>query len=215
MSERIAVVLADDHAPTRADVQEALERDARFRVRAAVATAPEAIAAALRHRPDVCLLDVNMPGNGVAAAWEIAARCPSTKVVMLTVSADDRDLFAALRAGASGYLLKDVDPARLPLALADVLSGEAAMPRLLVQRVLAEFRDRSARRRQPLAGAGGEELTSREWEVLELLRQGFSTGEIAERLVLSPVTVRSHVAAVVRKLRVPDREAVLQLFAGR
>ena len=212
MTRRITVLIADDHAATRADVEETLQLDRRFRVCATVGSAPEAVDMAVRHRPEVCLLDIHMPGNGIAAAWEIVARCPSTKVVMLTVSADDHDLFAALRAGASGYLLKDIDPGRLPKALADVLEGEAAMPRLLVRRVLDEFRDRSSRRRHPVGRLGGEELTGREWEILELLRQGLSTRAIADRLVLSPVTVRSHVSAILRKLRVPDRESALRLF---
>ncbi len=104
--------------------------------------ASEAVDAATRERPDLCLLDIRMPGSGIAAAWEITARLPETKVVMLTVSRDDDDLFAALRAGASGYLLKDTDPARLAHALDDVLAGEAAIPRSLVARLAEEFRER-------------------------------------------------------------------------
>ena len=92
---------------------------------ASVADAAEAIQAAVRERPDVCLLDIRMPGDGLAAAWEIAARLPQAKIVMLTVSDDDADLFAALRAGADGYLLKTMNLRRLPDALEGVLSGEA------------------------------------------------------------------------------------------
>ena len=161
----------------------------------------------------MCLLDVRMPGGGVAAAWEISARLPDTKIVMLTVSRDDKDLFAALRAGASGYLLKDVAPDRLADALESVLSGESALPGSLVARLVAEFRYRGPRRRTPVSAEGtGAQLTSREWQVLELMRQGLTTAQIARRLVVSPATVRSHVAAILRKLRVPDREAALKLF---
>src|SRR5215469_9576403 len=96
----LRVLIADDHPPTRQDVREALENDERFSVCAAVADAPEAVRAAVREQPDVCLLDVRMPGSGLAAAWEIAARLPRTKIVMLTVSEGENDLFAALRAGA-------------------------------------------------------------------------------------------------------------------
>src|ERR1700748_2543827 len=110
----LRVLIADDHAPSRDDVQRALERAERFGVCAALADAAEAIQAAVRERPDVCLLDIRMPGSGVAAAWEITSRLPDARVVMLTVSRRDSDLFAALRAGASGYLLKDLDPDRLP-----------------------------------------------------------------------------------------------------
>jgi len=206
------VLIADDHAPTRAHVREVLEEDGRFEVCAEAADAPGAVEAALRERPDLCVLDVRMPGRGVAAVWEIAARLPETKVVMLTVSEEDGDLFAALRAGASGYLLKDIDPARLPHALHDVLEGEAAIPRSLVSTVLREFRDRGARRRPILVASPENRLTSREWEVLDLLRQGLGTREMASWLVLSQATVRSHVASILRKLGVSDREAAVRLF---
>ena len=168
--------------------------------------------AAVDGRPQVCLLDVRMPGGGVAAAWEISARLPETKIVMLTVSRDDTDLFAALRAGASGYLLKDIDPARLSDALESVLAGESALPGSLVARLVSEFRDRSPRRRTIVSEADGAQLTSREWQVLELMRQGLTTAQIARRLVVSPATVRSHVASMLKKLRVPDRESALRLF---
>ena len=208
----IRVLIADDHAPTREDVRAALEEDARFEVCAEAADAPGAVAAAVRERPDVCLLDVHMPGRGVAAAWEIHSRLPRTKVVMLTVSRDDADLFAALRAGALGYLLKDMDPRSLPRALESVLSGEVAIPRELVGQVVERFRDTSARRRQSIADGPAEQLTSREWQVLEMLRQELTTAQIARRLVLSPVTVRTHTNAILRKLRVRDREELRRHF---
>jgi DNA-binding NarL/FixJ family response regulator len=208
------VILADDHPPTRTGVKAALER-AGFEVLAEVADAAGAVDAAERERPDVCLLDIHMPGNGISAAAQITHAHPEIAVVMLTVSRDDNDLFDALRAGALGYLLKDTDPDRLPHALRGVLEGEAALPRALVARVIDEFRERGKRRRLPLAKQKGVELTSREWEVLELMRDDLSTAEIAERLFVSPVTVRSHIAAVLRKLRVPDRKAALKLLEER
>jgi len=145
--------------------------------------------------------------------YEVLARLPNTKVVMLTVSRNDDDLFAALRAGASGYLLKDVDIDQLLDALDGVMADEPAISRELVARLVTEFRDRSARRRAVLQpGPAGEPLTSREWEVLDLLRKDMTTAEIADTLVLSQATVRSHVAAILRKLRLPDRAAVVQLL---
>jgi DNA-binding NarL/FixJ family response regulator len=134
---------------------------------------------------------------------------------MLTVSQDDRDLFSSLRAGASGYLLKDIHPRSLPRALQSVLRGEFALPRSLVGRVVEEFRDRNSRRREILAEGPERELTSREWQVLDLLRQELSTSQIARKLVLSPVTVRTHVAAILRKLQVESREELLRLFEER
>jgi DNA-binding NarL/FixJ family response regulator len=210
------VLIADDHAPSRDDIRRALDRDGRFGVCASVPDAAEAIQAAVRERPDVCLLDIRMPGSGLAAAWEIAARLPQTKIVMLTVSDDDNDLFAALRAGADGYLLKTMNLQRLPDALDGVCSGEAAVPRALVSRILERFRGREPRWRHPVAtGSFGGRLTSREWEVLALLAQGLSTGAIARRLMLSSSAVRVHIAAIVRKLGVADRDAAIKLFRER
>jgi DNA-binding NarL/FixJ family response regulator len=210
VSTAIRIVIADDHPPTRAGVRVALE-DGGFTVCSEHGDATGAVRAALQERPDVCLLDVNMPGNGIAAAARIHAALPDTAVVMLTVSNDNNDLFDALRAGASGYLLKDTDPARLPFALRGVLEGEAALPRALVARLIDEFRDRE-QRRVSLLKRRSVKLTSREWQVLELLRTGLTTGEIAEQLVISRVTVRTHVSAILKKLQVGNRKAALQLF---
>lgn len=215
MSRAIRVLLADDHVPTRDDIRRALEADPRFLVCAEAGDAAAAVEGAVREEPDVCVLDVRMPGGGVAAAWEISTRLRQTKIVMLTVSRDDTDLFASLRAGAAGYLLKDMDPAELPNALGDVLNGVAALPPELVARVIAEFRDRGPRRRAVLARGGYETLTSREWQVLDLLRQELTTAAIARRLVVSPVTVRSHVNNILRKVRAESREALLHDFEER
>jgi DNA-binding NarL/FixJ family response regulator len=211
VSRLIRVIVADDHPPTRAGVRMALEANG-FEVCAEVGDAASAIEAARRELPDVCLLDIHMPGDGIHAAEEISRELPETAVVMLTVSRTDSDLFDALRAGASGYLLKDIDPARLPLALHGVLEGEAALPRQLVALLIEEFRERKRRRRIPLRGRRSAELTDREWEVLELMRQGCSTEEIAARFFISPVTVRTHVSAILRKLHVPTREAAIELL---
>jgi DNA-binding NarL/FixJ family response regulator len=212
----LRVLIADDHAPSRDDVRQALERDERFGVCALAADAAEAIQAAVRERPDLCLLDIRMPGSGLAAAWEIGARLPTAKIVMLTVSDDDADLFAALRAGADGYLLKTMNLQRLPDALNGVHSGEAAMPRTLVARVIEHFHTREPRWRQLVADDNSNgRLTSREWEVLGLLAQGHSTSGIARRLVLSSSAVRVHIAAIVRKLGVSDRAAAVELFRQR
>jgi DNA-binding NarL/FixJ family response regulator len=207
------VLVADDHPPARAGVTAALERGG-FVVCATAADAGSAIEAARRERPDVCLLDVHMPGEGIHAAETIARELPETAVVMLTVSRTDADLLNALRAGASGYLLKDIDPERLPLALRGVLSGEAALPRRLVAVLIEEFRERKRRRRIPLVGRRSVELTDREWEVLESMRLGWTTEQIAEHFFISPVTVRTHIASILRKLQVSDREAAIALLDG-
>lgn len=208
------VLIADDHPPTRAGVRAVLAEHG-FDVCAEAADAEAAVAAALRERPDVCLLDIRMPGGGIAAAARISAGLPQTAIVMLTVSRDDDDLFDALRAGASGYLLKDIARERLPAALDGVLAGEAPLPASLVARLVEEFRHRDRRRRVLLRDRPGVQLREREWEVLELLREGLTTAEIARRLFVAEVTVRTHVSAILRKLRVPDRAAAVRLLDER
>lgn len=205
------VVIADDHAAIRGGIRMTLEAGG-FDVCAEAADAQEALAAALRERPDLCVLDVHMPGSGIRAAGEITRQLPECAVVMLTVSRNDSDLFAALRAGAAGYLLKDTDPDRLPHALRGVMAGEAAVPRALVARVLDELRSQGQRRRIPRLGGRGVELTSREWEVLDMMAEGLTTAQMAERMFVSPVTVRRHISGVMEKLGAADRETAVRLF---
>jgi DNA-binding NarL/FixJ family response regulator len=206
------VLIADDHPPTRAGVRAALADN--FDICGEAASASETVELAVTEMPDICLIDVHMPGGGVQAASEITSKLPATAVVMLTISQHDDDLFPALAAGAVGYLLKGIDPARLPLALLGVLQGEAAVPRALVARVLAEVRDQSARRRLPMAGERSVTLTNREWQVLDLLRDGLTTREIAKRLFIESVTVRTHISSILRKLEVDDRDAAIRVVGA-
>ena len=208
----LRVLVADDHAPTRAGVKAALRADG-FVVVGECASARQAVELAREHRPDVWLLDVHMPGSGVAAAAEISTALPDCAIVMLTYSRDEDDLFDSVRAGAQGYLLKDMDPDRLGAALRGVLTGEAALPRSLMAKVLEEFRGRQ-RRRVIVKSKRTGQLTSREWEILELLRQGLSTEEIANRLFVSPGTVRVHVSSILKKLRVTSRAEAVRLVQG-
>jgi two-component system, NarL family, nitrate/nitrite response regulator NarL len=207
------VVMADDHAPTRRLVASILGGGG-FDVVAEEADATAAVVAAKRHRPDVCLLDINMRGGGIEAAREITAALPGTSVVMLTVARDDDHLFEALRAGACGYLFKGSDPDVLVTSLWGVLDGEPALSPGLALRVLDQFRqDRS--RRVHVPDRGTVQLSAREAEVLELLREGRSTAQIGRQLYIAPVTVRSHVAAVLKKLNAADREEAVRLFDRR
>jgi DNA-binding NarL/FixJ family response regulator len=184
-----------------------------FTICAEAADAAGAVQAAVRTHPDICLLDIHMPGSGIRAAAEITSKMPEVAVVMLTFSGAESDLFDALRAGASGYLLKDIEPERLPQVLENVLKGEATLAGPLVARLVEEFRTRNRHKRVPLLRDRGEKLTSREWEVLELMRKGNGTAEIAARLFVSKVTVRGHIASILKKLRVPDRESLLRLLS--
>ena len=211
MSET-TVLIADDHAPTRGAIRAALEGQG-FQVCAECPDAASAIVAASRLHPDLCLLDIRMPGGGIAAAARIAAQEPDTAIVMLTVSHDETDFFDALRVGARGYLLKDTDPSRLPALVRGAIQGEGVLSPSLIARLIEEFRERGRRRPIAIRGERDVELTSREWEVLDLLRQGLSTAEVAARLFIAPVTVRTHVSAILRKLRVSDREAALERVA--
>jgi DNA-binding NarL/FixJ family response regulator len=182
-----------------------------FHVVAEAVDARGAVEAVMEHRPDLCLLDIYMPGKGIAAAAELAQAVPGMPVVMLTVSDTDEDLFEALRAGACGYLLKDTDPQRLPHALSAVLNGEAPLPRVLTARLIREFQRRGRERRTLDATGCPVTLSERESEVLELLRTELTTKQVAHRLGISPITVRRHVSDILKKLQVADRRAALRL----
>lgn len=202
------VVIADDHQITRLGVRMALLGDG-FDVVGEAEDHEGAVSAVLAREPDVCLLDIYMPGGGLEAAQAIAEKAPATAVVMLTVSDSTEDILAALRAGAVGYLPKDTRPDRLAAALCGVLKGEAALPRAVVGRVLSEFRGLTMPTADPLR-VGGVELTARESEILRLLRAGKTTLQIGQLLSLSPITVRRHISTGVAKLGVADRDAALR-----
>lgn len=208
----IRVVIADDHARLRGQIRRALEAGG-CEVVGEAASGPDAVRLTLEHAPDVVLLDIHMPGSGIRAADEISQALPGTTIVMLTQSREDEDLFDSLRAGASGYLLKETDPAGLAPALRAVLAGEAAMPPRLVARIMDEFRA-PGRRRFLRPSPAASRLSSREWEVMDLLGQGLSTEEVSHRLFISPTTVRVHVSSVLKKLRATDRQSALRILRG-
>ena len=208
----LELVVADDHEATRAGLRLALGPRG-FTVAAEAADADSAIRAVTRVRPDQCLIATHLPGGGIRAAAEIHAHAPHVAIVMLGTVADEAELFAALEAGAAGYLLKDIDPRALGKALRGVNQGEAAIPRYLVAAVIAEFRVRSL----ATGGAGQARatlasLTERQMRVLELLSKGASTVEIGRRLDISPTTVRRHVSVVVERLGVEGRAGAVEVF---
>src|SRR4051794_3176665 len=206
---RVRVLVADDHAHTRAGIRMSLEADG-FDVCAEAATGRRAVELAKEHAPDVALLDIQMPdGTGTWAAYEITESLPDTIVVMLTYSREPDDLFGALRAGASGYLLKDTDPDRLGPALRAALAGEVTFPRSLMSRIVEAFEQ--APRRKAASDVTAT-LTEREQQVAEQLREGASTDAIAAGLSMSPTTVRVHISNIVKKLRVQSREEAARLL---
>jgi DNA-binding NarL/FixJ family response regulator len=207
------VLLADSELPMRIGMRIALE-EAGLHVVAEAADAAGAVQAAADQRPGACLVSVSLSGGGITAAEEIRRRLPETKLLMLTSHHRDRELFESLRVGADGYLLKTTSAARLPHAVRGLLSGEAAMPRELVARLIQRYRDRDRPRQLTLSALGRSvQLTAREFEVLELLRDGEPTPRIAERMHISEVTVRRHVSTVMHKLGVADRRSAVRLLA--
>jgi two-component system NarL family response regulator len=188
---------------------------AEFRVVADESDARGAETSALRERPDVCLLDIDMPGDGIKACRRITNALPEVKVVMLTGSADDAMILDAVTAGAAGYLKKDSDLRALPAALHDVLDGSAAISGGLARLLADAYRQQQQPRSISTADGKPVQLTDKEWAVLDGLREGLTTAQLAERLYVAPVTVRTHVSALLRKLRVPDRAAAIHLARGR
>jgi DNA-binding NarL/FixJ family response regulator len=205
------VMIADHHPTSRFGMRLALER-AGFLVVAECASGEDAIAVAAAFRPDACLIDVDIPGGGVVAARAITARAPDTAVVMLSAAVKDEDLLGGIMAGACGYLLKTIDPERLPVAVRAVIAGEAAIPRAFGRRLLEELRERRDGAAPPYVRGRQIGLTPRECQVVQLMRENLSTREIAARLGISGITVRRHVSAALRKLDAPDREAAVRLL---
>jgi DNA-binding NarL/FixJ family response regulator len=183
-----------------------------FDVCAEAAGAERAAALALRESPELCVVHGSLPGGGVPAIGRIKMRVPSAAVVLLTPKADADELIDALRAGASGYVLESIGFQGVSRALHAVQRGEPAIPRELLGALADEFRARGLRRRINIPGRPAAELTRRQSEVLELLRRGLSTGEIAERLLISPVTVRRHLGLAIGKLAAKDRAAALRVL---
>ena len=209
---RARVLIAADSVPTRVGLRLALESEA---VCTEAGDSESAVAAAVRERPDVCLLDFEAPGRGLWTVSEIVSRVPGALVIVLTNRVAEDEFLAAVRAGASGYLPQGLDPERLPFVVRSVMRGEAAVPRHFVAKLIDELRGRDRGHRSlRLAGERRVDLTAREWEVVELLRQGLATREIATQLQISQVTVRRHLSAAYGKLGVASRASALQLLDG-
>jgi len=207
---RTHVLIAAERLPTRVGLRLALEPEARC---TEAADADSAVDAAIRDRPDVCLLGLDASGQGLRAANEIASRVPTAAVILLTNRLDEEEFMAAMRAGASGYLTNGVDPARLTHVVEGALRGEPAVPRRFVSRLLDELRTRERRRSVVLEGRGRVVLTAREWDVVELLLRSATTAEIAAELGVAPVTVRRHLGSVEQKLGVTSRAEVVELLS--
>jgi DNA-binding NarL/FixJ family response regulator len=200
--KRMRLLIVDDHEVVRLGLRSLLEHLPEFEVVDDVGTAEDAVDRALAHHPDVVLMDIRLPGqSGIEACERITSQLPETKVLMLTSYAQDEMLFSAIRAGASGYVLKQVGSAELVKAIQATARGEASLDPALTQRVFTEVR--KAIRDQDASAFS--ELTEQEMRVLSLVAEGKTNREIAKALFLGEGTVRNYVSNVLAKLHLSNR----------
>jgi two-component system, NarL family, nitrate/nitrite response regulator NarL len=203
VSDSIRIVVADDHPLFREGVVTSLGSNPGMSVVGQAETADEAVRLVREELPDLALLDITMPGGGIEAARKIASACPATRIVMLTVSEDEDDLLAAMKAGASGYVLKGVSARELAAVLRSVSAGEVYVAPSLAFGLLREMS--KPRPSDPLA-----ELSTRERQVLELVASGLSNQEIGLKLGLAEKTIKHYMTNILTKLQVRSRvEAAL------
>ncbi|MGW7024184.1 response regulator transcription factor [Streptomyces decoyicus] len=207
----IRVLLADDQLLVRAGFKVLLDAQPDIEVVAEAADGQQALAAVREHRPDIVLMDIRMPVvDGLVATRKITEdpRLPDVKVVMLTTFELDEYVFEAIRSGASGFLVKDTEPEELLRAVRAVVAGDALLSPGVTRRLIAEF---AARSKEPAAADALSELTEREREVMALVGLGLSNEEIARRLVVSPLTAKTHVSRTMVKLGARDRAQLVVL----
>ena len=201
----LRLLLVDDQKLMREGLRILLELEPDLKVVGEAENGEAALVAYARHQPDVVLMDVRMPGmDGVEATWRLRERWPQARIIILTTFSDDEYVFEGLRAGALGYLLKDVSGAELAQAVRTVAAGGALIEPSVAQKVLAEFARLVPPARPPDEGLP-EPLTEREREVLRLLTRGLSNREIGARLSLAEGTVKNYVTQILQKLGVRDR----------
>jgi DNA-binding NarL/FixJ family response regulator len=199
---RQRILLVDDHEVVRVGLRTLLEQHPNFEVVAEASTAREAIDRTQSHKPDVVVMDIRLKGgSGIEACQEITNRFPETKVIMLTSYAEDEMLFSAIRAGAAGYVLKQIGGDDLVRAIEAVGRGEALLDPAVTQRIFQEVR-KAAREEEASAFS---DLTQQEMHVLQLVSEGRTNRQIAEMLYLGEGTVRNYVSSILSKLNVRNR----------
>ena len=213
LGEKIRVLLADDHPLLRAGLSKVLSLEGDIDIVAEAGDGEEAIKVVERLLPDVVLMDINMPKiNGIEATRRIKQRFSDIQVLVLTFHDEEEYVLALMRAGAKGYILKDVDPSIVAKAIRQVHNGECYFPSKLITQVVEKVSQAEKEGRN----VESDLLTKREQEILEEIVQGKSNKEIAETLFISEKTVKNHVSNILRKLEVTDRTqaAVLALRSG-
>ncbi len=202
MSKSVHILIADDHAVVRAGLRALLERRAGFQVVAEADTGEDAVVKALEHKPDVAVLDVRMPGlSGIEACRKITEQLPNCRVIILTSYAEDELLFAAIRAGAAGYVLKRIGDNDLIQAVERVSSGENMLDPAMTSVVFTEMRKQSMAQQ----GSVFSGLTPQELAVLAYVAQGLTNRQIAVKLYLGEGTVRNYVSSILSKIGVSNR----------
>lgn len=204
--KQIRVLIADDHPLFRRGLVNLLADAPAIKVIGEAATAAQAVALAHQLQPDVILMDVLMPGGGVAATRAICQAKPQIKVLMLTVSEDNENLFGAIEAGANGYLLKEIEPEELIHAIHQAAVGQAPLSPAVAVKVLQRMRQPAPDRP---ALPGPSTLTLREEEIISLLAQGLTNQEIAQRLVVAESTVKTHIRNLLRKTHTRNRAEIV------
>ncbi len=208
MTTPIRVLIADDHPLFRDGLRALLNSIPQTQLVGEAANGEEVLKQAVTLQPDVIVMDIQMPGlNGVDATKLILHDNPDIGIIVLTMFEDDDLVFAALRAGARGYILKGADQTEILRAIGAAVQGEALLGAPIAKRLTRFF----SASRSSLSAQAFPELTEREREILGLIAQGFSNGEIAEQFVLSPRTVRNHISRIFSKLQVPDRARAIVL----
>jgi DNA-binding NarL/FixJ family response regulator len=200
MTRPVSLLVAD-HAPTRLGIRMALQEEVEMCAEAD--DAEQAIRAAMRHQPDVCLVGRDLPGDGLAAVRGICRAAPRASVVVLAEVQDVDDFLDTVRAGAIGYVSVGLDASSLRKVIETAAAREAVVPPTMVLDLMIELRGK---------GSGPEVLTGREAQVLGLLRRGHTTAAIAQRLEIAPVTVRRHISDLVHKLGVRDRSELIAVI---
>ncbi|HSL28601.1 MAG TPA: response regulator transcription factor [Anaerolineales bacterium] len=202
----IKLMIADDHTLFREGMKALLAVTDDIEIVGEAEDGETAVERSGQVQPDIILMDINMPGlSGIRATEQILERQPQTRIIMLTMLEDDASVFHAMRAGARGYLLKGADPQEVLSVIRAVAEGQALFGPAIATRLMNYFKELSTKPELIKTGTLSSELTDRELEVLRLIAQGLNNHEIAQKLVLSPKTVRNHITNIFSKLQVADR----------